>query len=269
MASEPFSCAFRIAALVSLAAAPCVATAQTADASARPAKKAARAKPVTAKPVVAKRATAKRPHAKPKVASVAPPVPAPIPTESASRVIAWVKAAQDNAALPYIVIDKPAALLYLFAADGTLLGQTPVLLGIGIGDDSTPGVGAKKLEDIGPAERTTPAGRYVAKFGRAFGHERVLWVDYANSVAIHAVITTNKKEKRVQRLLSPSPDDNRISFGCVNVGTPFYTRKLSPLFKKAGGVVYILPDTKTLDEVFPRLRLLPYLGGAATSDPAA
>ncbi|WP_243645545.1 L,D-transpeptidase [Sphingomonas sp. PP-CE-1G-424] len=184
-------------------------------------------------------------------------------------MMAWVKAAQDNAALPYIVIDKPAALLYLFAADGTLLGQTPVLLGIGIGDDSTPGVGAKKLEDIGPAERTTPAGRYVAKFGRAFGHERVLWVDYANSVAIHAVITTNKKEKRVQRLLSPSPDDNRISFGCVNVGTPFYTRKLSPLFKKTGGVVYILPDTKTLDEVFPRLRLLPYLDGAAQSEPAA
>ncbi|KQS51884.1 hypothetical protein ASG20_05375 [Sphingomonas sp. Leaf198] len=274
MASEPFSFAFRIAALVSLVAAPCLANAQTADASTRPAKKAANAKTGPAKrPSVkgtsGKGASAKRPPSKRKVASVAPPVPAPIPTESASRVMAWVKAAQDNATLPYIVIDKPAALLYLFKADGTLLGQTPVLLGIGIGDDSTPGVGAKKLEDIGPAERTTPAGRYVAKFGRAFGHERVLWVDYANSVAIHAVITTNKKEKRVQRLLSPSPDDNRISFGCVNVGTPFYTRKLSPLFKKAGGVVYILPDTKTLDEVFPRLRLLPYLDGAAQSDPAA
>lgn len=258
--SEPVSRAVGLAAALSLAAAPGVATAQSASQAARPGKKAAHAKTAPA---------AKRTPVKRKAASVVPPAPAPAPTESAARLIAWVKAAQDNAGLPYIVIDKPAALLYLFAADGTLLGQTPVLLGIGVGDDSSPGIGAKKLEDIGPAERTTPAGRYVAKFGRAFGHQRVLWVDYANSVAIHAVITTNKKEKRVQRLLSPSPDDNRISFGCVNVGTPFYARKLTPLFRKAGGVVYILPDTKTLDEVFPRLRLLPYLDSTATTEPAA
>ncbi len=175
-------------------------------------------------------------------------------------MIAWIAAAHDNGSLPYIVIDKQAASLFLFKPDGTLLGQTPVLIGMGIGDDSTPGVGAKSLAQIGPAERTTPAGRFFARFGRAFGHERVLWVDYADSVALHAVITTNKKEHRVARLLSPTPDDNRISFGCINVGTSFYARRVSPLFGKAGGVVYILPDTKPLEEVFPRVRLLPYLG---------
>ncbi|MEG3082127.1 L,D-transpeptidase [Sphingomonas sp. PB2P12] len=249
--------------MLSLAVAPCGSSAQTAGRTAR------QAKASPAKAGSAKASSAKTTHAKRKVASTQVAAPPSIPTESASRLIAWIHAAQDNGALPYIVIDKPAALLYLFAADGKLLGQTPVLLGIGVGDDSSPGVGAKKLEDIGPAERTTPAGRYVAKFGRAFGHQRVLWVDYANSVALHAVITTNKKEKRVQRLLSPSPDDNRISFGCINVGTPFYTRKLSPLLRKTGGVVYILPDTKTLDEVFPRLRLLPYLDVAAEREPAA
>ncbi len=180
-------------------------------------------------------------------------------SEAADRLIAWVAAAHDNGALPYVVIDKQAASLFLFAANGDFQGQTPVLLGIGIGDDSSPGVGAKSLADIGPAERTTPAGRFVAKFGRAFGHQRVLWVDYANSVALHAVITTNRSEHRVQRLLSPTPDDNRISFGCINVGTSFYAGHLRPLFQKAGGVVYILPETRSLDEVFPRVRLLPYL----------
>ena len=198
--------------------------------------------------------------------AAAPTPPAPLPdaprSEAATRVIAWVAAAHDNGALPYIVIDKPAALLYLFAADGELLGQTPVLLGVGVGDDSSPGVGGKSLADIGPAERTTPAGRFVAKFGRAFGHQRVLWVDYANSVALHAVITTHKSEHRVERLLSPGVDDNRISFGCINVGTIFYIGQVAPLFRKAGGIVYILPDTKPLDDVFPRLRLLPYLNGA-------
>jgi len=195
-------------------------------------------------------------------AETARPAPRPTPSEAAGRLIAWVAAAHDNGSLPYIVIDKQTASLFLFGTKGDFRGQTPVLLGVGIGDDSSPGIGAKSLAEIGPAERTTPAGRFVAKFGHAFGGQRVLWVDYANSVALHAVITTNPKEHRIQRLMSPTPDDNRISFGCINVGTSFYTQKLRPLFQKTGGVVYILPDTKSLDEVFPRVRLLPYLNVA-------
>ena len=191
---------------------------------------------------------------------VAPVIMPALPrSDAANRVIAWVAAAQDNAGLPYAVIDKPSASLFLFSAKGEFLGETPVLLGIGVGDDSSPGIGAKRLEEIGPAERTTPAGRFVTKFGRAFGNQRVLWVDYANSVALHAVITTHKSEHRVARLLSPTPDDNRISFGCINVDSSFYTKLLRPKFQKKGGIVYILPDTRPVDDVFPRLRLLPYL----------
>lgn len=202
--------------------------------------------------------------AKPEAAPAAPDVP---PSEAASRVIAWVAAAHDNGRLPYIVIDKQAASLFLFRANGDLVGRVPVLLGMGVGDDSSPGVGAKSLAEIGPAERTTPAGRFVAKFGRALGHHNVLWVDYANSVALHAVITTNKKEHRLERLRSPTVDDNRISFGCINVGTAFYANKVRPIFKNKGGVVYILPDTKSLDDVFPRLRMLPYLTADRPTSP--
>jgi len=215
------------------------------------------AKAKKAKPTAAQ----KRKVAKP---AVPRPVPEMTPSESASRVMGWISAEHDNGSMPYIIIDKQNASLMLFKANGEPVGQTPVLIGVGVGDDSSPGVGAKNLSEIGPAERTTPAGRFVAKFGKAFGHTRVLWVDYANSVALHAVITTNKKEHRVARLLSPTPDDNRISFGCINVGTSFYTKHVRALFQKAGGVVYILPDTKPLDDVFPRVRLLPYLSSGQT-----
>ncbi|HEX8419520.1 MAG TPA: hypothetical protein VF638_05845 [Sphingomonas sp.] len=188
-----------------------------------------------------------------------------VQSDAARRIAAWVVAARDNGGRPYVVIDKPTASLLLFDGKGVLVGQAPVLLGIGVGDDSTPGVGGKELADIGPAERTTPAGRYIAKFGRAFGKQRVLWVDYANSVALHAVITTHKAERRVERLLSPTPDDNRISFGCINVGSRFYANQLSPMFRKSGGLVYITPDTRSLDDVFPRVRLLQYLSQARTN----
>lgn len=188
--------------------------------------------------------------------SVLPPV-----TRSAEvdRMVQWIAASADNAGLPYIVIDKQAAALFLFDAKGALVAESPILLGIAPGDDSTPGIGSKSLATIGPAERTTPAGRFMAKFGMAAGNQRVLWVDYATSVALHVVVTSNRKERRLERLLSPTADDNRISFGCINVGATLFNKQLSPLFGKRGGVVYILPDTKPLDEVFPRVRLLPYL----------
>lgn len=237
----------------------------TRDASAATAKKPPAQKPTAQKNAAKKnvaKATAPTKRKSTKPAEPAPP-PEPTPSEAAGRVLAWIAAAHDNGSLPYIVIDKQSASLFLFSASGKFLGETPVLIGVGVGDDSSPGVGAKSLADIGPAERTTPAGRYVAKFGKAFGRTRVLWVDYANSVALHAVITTNKSEHRVQRLLSPEVDDNRVTFGCINVGTGFYTRRVRPLFQKSGGIVYILPDTRPLDDVFPRVRLLPYLNTAA------
>lgn len=242
-----FSGSFRVACAATLALV--LAAPQPASASPRERKRAdvTRPKPAAARPAAAK------------ALETPPPPPR---SDAANRMIAWIAAEHDNKGLPYAVIDKQTASLILFDGKGGVRGEVPVLLGIGIGDDSTPGVGAKDLDEIGPAERTTPAGRFVAKFGRAFGRQRVLWVDYANSVALHAVITTHKKDRRVERLLSPAPDDNRITFGCINVGTRFYTGTLGPLFRKKGGIVYVLPDTRPLDDVFPRVRLLPYLASA-------
>lgn len=196
---------------------------------------------------------------KPKPAAAAAPQPAPaVPSEAAARVAEWVASSGDNGTLPYIIVDKQAAELFMFDAKGKRLGDVPVLIGVAAGDDATPGIGSKKLAEIGPAERTTPAGRFIAKFGRAAGRQRVLWVDYHTSVALHAVVTTNKKERRSERLASPAAEDNRITFGCINVPATFYSKSLSPLFQKAGGVVYVLPDSKPLEEVFPRLWVEPY-----------
>lgn len=167
------------------------------------------------------------------------------------RLTAWVAASQDNGKLPYMVIDKQAAALLVFDPRGKLLGASPVLIGVASGDDSSPGIGSKDLAKIGPAERTTPAGRFVAKYGTAAGGQTVLWVDWSTSVALHPVVTGNRRERRLERLLSPSPADNRITYGCINVPTGFYKDKVFPVFRKAGGVVYVLPDVKPLESVFP------------------
>lgn len=189
------------------------------------------------------------------VSEIAKP-PALVPSDAAARVAAWVEASGDNHSLPYAVVDKVNAALFLFDGKGRPLNAVPVLLGVAPGDEATPGVGSKKLAEIGPAEKTTPAGRFLAKFGVPFGREQILWVDYATSVALHPIPTdAAKRERRRARMLSPTSDDNRITFGCINVPKAFYDKMLRPRFQRRGGYVYVLPDTKPLEVVFPRLRV--------------
>jgi hypothetical protein len=176
------------------------------------------------------------------------------PSQTAAILTNWIIASGDNGERPFMVIDKVAAKVFLFDAHGEPVGATPALLGITPGDDSAPGVGDRELSNIKPEDRTTPAGRFVAKFGRASGSRNVLWVDYATSISLHAVITTNKKERRLQRLKSPSAKDNRITFGCINVPAKFYQDVVRPLFADTSGIVYILPESKNLVEVFPAFR---------------
>ena len=188
--------------------------------------------------------------------AVAQPEPEIAPSAATVRVADWIAASGDNHALPYIIVDKANASLFLFDRKGKPLGAAPVLIGVAPGDDATPGVGSKNLAEIGPAEKTTPAGRFLAKFGLAAGKERVLWVDYATSVALHPIPAgASAKERRRKRMLSPTPDDNRITFGCINVPAALYSKTVRPLFQRKGGYVYVLPDTKPLEVVFPRLRV--------------
>ena len=149
-----------------------------------------------------------------------------------------------------MIIDKVQARVFMFDAQGQLLGAAAALLGLAVGDDSVPGIGQRKLSSIRPEERTTPAGRFVASLDRDLSGHEVLWVDYDTAISLHRVVTGQPKERRAERLASPSPLDNRISFGCINVPVKFYEQVVSPSFTGTNGIVYILPETRSAREVF-------------------
>jgi hypothetical protein len=123
------------------------------------------------------------------------------------------------------------------------------LLGLGLGDQSVPGIGQRRLATITPAERTTPAGRFKASLGHDFEQD-ILWVDYDLALSLHRVVAGSPKDRRHARLASASPHDNRISYGCINVPVDFYDRVVIPAFTGTVGIVYILPDSKPLRAVF-------------------
>jgi hypothetical protein len=161
----------------------------------------------------------------------------------------WVTASHDNHALPFVIIDKVNAKVFAFDGAGILRGAAPALLGMARGDDSVPGIGQRKLATITPPERTTPAGRFEASLGRDFEQD-ILWIDYEAALSLHRVIKGRRVDDRAGRLASPTPSDNRISYGCVNVPPGFYDGVVKPLFTGTVGIVYILPETKPLRSVF-------------------
>jgi hypothetical protein len=168
----------------------------------------------------------------------------------ARHVADWVVVSGDNQQRPFVIIDKTAAKVFVFDAAGTLLRAAPALLGLAERDDDEPGVGALPLSGIRPEIRTTPAGRFVAQMGRNLKGQDILWVDYASGLSLHRVVTGNKVERRQERLDSPTPLDNRISFGCINVPVPFFDEVVKPVFAGLRGVVYVLPETRPASEVF-------------------
>lgn len=162
----------------------------------------------------------------------------------------WVVAAKDSQGYPFAVIDKAAAQVMVFGGDGRLRGAAPALFGSAIGDHSAPGVAGLALREIPGRDRTTPAGRFVGGFGPSKDAGRVLWVDYDSAVSIHPTATGVPAERRAERLASPSPDDNRITHGCINVAPDFYEQVIQPTFER-GGVFYILPEKASLAEALP------------------
>ncbi|MDW5443440.1 hypothetical protein [Polaromonas sp. SM01] len=193
------------------------------------------------------------PAARPQVAAQWPRV-ADFSEEEASpearQIANWVMASGDHRGMPFVIVDKPHVRVFVFQPDGKLVGAAAALMGSAVGDDSVHGIGEREMSAILPQERTTPAGRFVTRPGiNSFG-EDIVWVDYEAAVSMHRVRAKEPRERRLERLASATPDDNRISFGCINLPAAFYDAVVKPALGSASGVVYVLPETRPLQAVF-------------------
>lgn len=179
------------------------------------------------------------------------------PSADVRHVAHWAVHSGDHKDMSFVIVDKKDAKVYVFNPRGELVSSTAALLGSAHGDHTVPGIGEKPLSQVLPEERTTPAGRFVAEPGTNLKGEDIVWVDYDAAVSLHRVRPLVAAERRLERLASPEPDDNRISFGCINLPVAFYENVLSPTVQSSGAIVYVLPEVRTPQEVFGSYNVSP------------
>jgi len=205
---------------------------------------------------------------------IAAPVPAPMdrlnsaPAEVLDTV-QWVAASKDNAGLPFVVVDKVNARVYAFTPAAQLKATAPVLLGAGTGDKVLASPDAP-MAAIPPQKRITPAGRYPSRLVIDNHGKTVLLVDGPNLITMHVVVKGTPAQRRAERLASVTSDDNRVSFGCINVPPAFFAKILDPDFRPTKGIVYILPEKQTAARLFgfqPSAATAPVTAVAAAQAP--
>ena len=179
-----------------------------------------------------------------------PPFIVPALSDDARQMLQHIRAAHDNRSQVFAIVDKKMAAVHIFDPDGVLRGSSPVLLGLARGDDSVPGIGQRDMAGIRVSERTTPAGRFIVEPGRNLKGEDIVWIDYEAAVSMHRVRAGNKSDRRMERLATPDVSDNRISYGCINVPAAFYDAHIKQTLGSREGVVYVLPETRSLQAQF-------------------
>ncbi len=170
--------------------------------------------------------------------------------ERIRRLAADVRRSGDAGGRAFAIIDKPGATLWVFDAQGRAVAQSPVLVGQAQGDVAPPDIGNRPLSKVRLHEKVTMAGRYLTEPGRNHQGEDIVWLDYDSALSMHRVRNV-PGEGRPRRLQTPGVQDNRISFGCVNIPPSFYDRVIDPMFSRSQGVVYVLPETRSVASVFP------------------
>ena len=148
------------------------------------------------------------------------------------RLADWVVDTADNLGLPFIVVDKKQASVFVFDAAASCgsharAARARARRRLGAGHRRAP------IAEIRPEERTTPAGRFVAEPGFNARAKTSSGSTTTPPSRCTACAPTNPAERRLQRLASPTVRDNRICYGCINLPAAFYDLCVRPTVRRA------------------------------------
>ena len=149
---------------------------------------------------------------------------------------------------PFVLVDKPTATVYIYNSSGVLIKDFPCILGKNIGDELNT---ADTNSEIPTNAYTTP-GRYtlssnVSSEYKNTYHNRILKLNNSNGLAIHEIYP-EELEKRTNAINSKTIDDNRLSWGCINIISENYDKYIAPYITD-NSVIIITRDFQENDLV--------------------
>jgi hypothetical protein len=147
---------------------------------------------------------------------------------------------------PYILIDKPNATGYVIGADHRIQAKFPVLLGRERGDQ--PNTVNVRVDSPSSPGATTPSGMFRLSRARLTEKDFSEYNDNifrlegpgAGGNALHET-WRGELHSREQALATPTPEDNRVSWGCVNISRAIFETHVKQL--PSGTIVWITPET--------------------------
>jgi hypothetical protein len=156
---------------------------------------------------------------------------------AANTVNAWIQSSKDNKGKAYLIADKQSGEIHIVSPNGTIEATAPALYGRTIGDSKVFGETPAGIFTVQQTSAPASYGGDIQQFATAAD---------GSIYAVHRVLTNNK-QNRIERLATPTAADNRISLGCINIPADLYNKYLSGKFE---GKLYVLPDQRSLGEVF-------------------
>ena len=101
--------------------------------------------------------------------------PAPV-SHAAAELLSWIAQTGNHAGAPYVVVDKRQARVWVFDAQHRLLGASPALLGLTVGDREVADITRRDVTRLSKDARITPAGRFASEPGVNLQGEDVVWL---------------------------------------------------------------------------------------------
>jgi hypothetical protein len=143
----------------------------------------------------------------------------------------------------FMVADKPNGMMHIFKEDGSHALSDPTLYGKDKGDVM------EAVSSLEGGAKITPAGKFTlqSKPSEYAGKQMLVLVESKDStgyIAIHAADTSDLSENRLGRLDTPTAEDNRVSYGCINTKHDTFVNKIVPNIDSLdGGLIFVLPET--------------------------
>lgn len=182
-----------------------------------------------------------------------------VEASSASRMVADYLLRKHGSAKPFIIVDKNNGISYLFK-DGKLVSKTSTLTGAMKADLPNKFTNIQDPDwDKAPTEgKITQAGEFNGGVKVGVGYPIVVemkrwqlpsgkWV----AQSMHQTYLGDAVENRPGRLASATPEDNRITWGCVNAPAEWMNEHIAPMLGENITVAVLPHNNALLDSLFP------------------